>query len=275
MSLFEKRLGQNIQPAESDSDPSNQSRPASVPRATWRTRLSNWAFSSKPADQILNRRAAHLVDMLQMGHHMQRDGVYVDIGSGTGHNSVRIAQVSKGLQARFICIEPVTKPTRRVLRRMAKRTDGLLQFVRAIGNRLPLSDGHADGVSIFFVLHHIPYDLQLDVLEEVRRVLKPGGLIFLWEDTPENSDEYQANEIWDRRLNFESKHEPHYYRRSDEWQALLESYGFDLVDRVYYEDQSKRRNEGLIRHTGLVCRCLSDESQSNVASLADSACLSR
>ena len=127
-----------------------------------------------------------------------------------------------------------------------------MQFVRGIGNQLPLSDHQADGVSLFFVLHHIPYEIQLEVLTEIRRVLKPNGLVFLWEDTPESKSEYAANEVWDRRLNFESKQEPHFYRSGDAWQELWKSNGFLLVDRVYYEDHSRRKREGLIRHTGFV-----------------------
>lgn len=234
-----------------------------APRTSWRTRLTNWAFGFRPADRILKRRAAYLVETLQVAGHIKPGGVYVDVGSGTGHNSVRMAQVARGLRARFICIEPVSKPTRRVLRRVAKRTDRLVQFVRSIGNRLPLPDCHADGASVFFVLHHIPYDIQLDVISEIKRVLKPGGLLFIWEDTPENKAEYVANEVWDRRLNFEPRHEPHYYRSGNDWQRLLEGQGFALVQRVGYEDHSPRKNEGLIRHTGFVMRWETPETASS------------
>lgn len=224
----------------------------SVPRATWRSRLANWAFGLKPADDILKHRAADLVDRLHVVRYLQPGGVYIDIGSGTGHNSIRMASVAKGLKTRFICVEPVTKPTRRVLRRLEKRTDGWVQFVRAVGSLLPLPDRCADGVSVFFVLHHIPYPIQLQVLAEIKRVIKPGGLIFIWEDTPENDREYAANEVWDRRLNFEAKDEAHYYRSGDAWRSLFTELDIEIVDRVYYEDHSRRENEGLIRHTGFV-----------------------
>ncbi len=189
-----------------------------------------------------------------MARHLRPGGLYVDIGSGTGHNSVRMARAAVGLRARFVCVEPVSRPTPRVLRYMRKRTDGGMQFVRALGDRLPLRDGQVDGVSIFFVLHHIPYEIQQRVLDEVRRVLRPGGCLFLWEDTPEDEREFLVNETWDRRLNFEAKSEPHFYRSGDHWAALLTGQGFDQVERAYYEDNSKRRGEGLVRHTGFVMR---------------------
>ncbi len=229
-------------------------RTIATPRPTWRTRLANWAFGLKPADTILEHRAADLVERLHLARYLQPRGVYVDIGSGTGHNSVRMARVARGFQARFVCVEPVGKPTRRVLKRMKKRTDGRVQFVRALGNCLPLPDNHADGVSVFFVLHHIPYPVQLDVLAEIQRVLKPGGLLFVWEDTPNNRAEYASNEIWDRRLNFEPRHEAHYYRSGDQWLSLFSDQGLKVIQTAYYEDHSRRAKEGLIRHTGFVLR---------------------
>lgn len=223
-----------------------------IPEPTWRTRLSNWVFGLKPADRILQRRAVDLVDKLRLVRYLKPRGVYVDVGSGTGHNSAQMAGTAKGLGARFICVEPVSKPTWRVLRSMRHHSDGLVQFIRAVGNRLPLPSQIADGVSIFFVLHHIPYPIQLAVLTEIKRILRPGGRVFIWEDTPENDLEFKANEVWDRRLNFEPRSEAHYYRRGDDWRDLFIEHGFEVVDRVYYEDQSFRKKEGTIRHTGFV-----------------------
>ncbi len=229
-------------------------RPIIAPRPTWRSKASNWFFGLKPADSVLKRRAAGLVDKLEIAEHLQANGTYVDIGSGTGHIPTQIARRAVGLHARFVCIEPVSRPTKRVLHRMRTRTDGHVHFARSIGNRLPLPDGVANGVSAFFVLHHIPYPIQLEVLAEIKRVLVPGGLFFLWEDTPRNEREFLANEVWDRRLNFEPRSEPHFYRSGDDWQKLLTESGFEPVNQAYYEDHSRRRGEGLIRHTGFVSR---------------------
>ena len=223
-----------------------------TPRPTWRTRTSNWVLGLKPADKILRRRAAGLVEKLNLSQQLKPGGLYVDIGSGTGHNSVQMARTARGRAVRFVCVEPVTKPTKRVLRQISKRTDGHLQFIRALGNCLPLPDGVADGVSFFFVIHHIPYAIQLQVFQEVKRVLKPDGMIFLWEDTPENEKEFKANEVWDRRLNFEPKDAIHCYRRADQWQDLLAKNGFEPICRVSNQVHSRRKNEGLIRQAGFV-----------------------
>lgn len=222
------------------------------PRPTVRSRLRHWFFGLSPVHKVLYQRAADLVEKINYDEHLRPDGVHVDVGSGTGHNSCNMARRAGKHNVRFICVDPVGRPTKRVLKHIKRKIKTPIEFVACGGDALPLSDDQAVSASIFFVLHHIPYEIQLDVLREIKRVLKPGGRLFIWEDTPENEEEFLANEIWDRRLNFEPKSEPHFYRSGDDWQALFDEMGFTLVERVYYEEQSKRKKEGRIRHTGFV-----------------------
>ncbi len=215
----------------------------------------SWVFGRvKYADTILNRRAADLVKKLDIAKHLQRDGLYVDIGAGTGHISVQMARAAYGLGARVIGVEPIMKPAKRAVARAKHRTDVPVHFVKGIGNRLPLPDHTADGVSIFFVLHHIPYDIQLAVVREITRVLKPGGLLFIWEDTPENEREYAATEVRDRRLNFESRSEPHYYRSGDQWLTVFAEHGVEMISRSYFESCPATPSRAAVRHTGFVMR---------------------
>ncbi len=238
------------QPTSSDSTQPGATTLA--PQPMLRNRLKLWAFNSSFAHRKLSLRAEELLDRINFADHLVPDGIYVDIGSGTGHNAARMARVGTSHNATILCIEPETKPTRRVLKHIERRSPGRVEFVRALGNEIPRPDDFADGASIFFVLHHIPYEIQLDVLREVARVLKPGGKLFIWEDTPENEAEFLANEVWDRRLNFEPKSEPHFYRSGDAWAELFGELGFTVIARQYYEDHSPRKREGTIRHTGFV-----------------------
>ena len=144
-----------------------------TPYPSWRSRLVNWAFGFKPADTILKRRAVDLVGKLNFDSYVEPSGVYVDIGCGTGHNSVRMARVAR--VGRFVCVEPVAKPTKRVLRSIRKWGIDQIQFVRAVGNRLPLADHQAAGVSLFFVLHHVPYEIQLEVLGRLNASLNQAA----------------------------------------------------------------------------------------------------
>jgi ubiquinone/menaquinone biosynthesis C-methylase UbiE len=55
------------------------------------------------------------------------------------------------------------------------------------GHRLPFGDASFDVVFVAGVLHHIPEDAnRLEVLTEIRRVLKPGGAVYVFEQNPAN-----------------------------------------------------------------------------------------
>ena len=57
------------------------------------------------------------------------------------------------------------------------RSRGFPRVVTGVGAELPFDDETFDLVALFDVIEHIPDDQK--VLEEVRRVLKPGGRIFV------------------------------------------------------------------------------------------------
>jgi ubiquinone/menaquinone biosynthesis C-methylase UbiE len=55
------------------------------------------------------------------------------------------------------------------------------------GHSLPFDDGAFDVVFVAGVLHHVPDDAdRLEILTEVRRVLKPGGAVYVFEQNPAN-----------------------------------------------------------------------------------------
>ena len=58
------------------------------------------------------------------------------------------------------------------------------RFAVADATQLPLSDRSFDGVVISGVLHHLSNETARKVLEEVARVLRPGGRFVVWEDIP-------------------------------------------------------------------------------------------
>jgi len=41
-------------------------------------------------------------------------------------------------------------------------------------------------VTAFHLIEHIPFEAMLELFEEVRRVLRPGGLVMLETPSPEN-----------------------------------------------------------------------------------------
>lgn len=54
------------------------------------------------------------------------------------------------------------------------------------GQRLPFETDTFDVIIICVVMHHVPLGVRAPLLEECRRVLKPGGALFIFEHNPLN-----------------------------------------------------------------------------------------
>jgi ubiquinone/menaquinone biosynthesis C-methylase UbiE len=116
-------------------------------------------------------------------------------------------------------------------------------FQTLYSHYLPFSDGQFDVVLSLMVLHHIS---QVDIsCKELRRVLKPGGLLFLREHDCENEDESRLIDIehslFELVLSSKSKQETieylaNYdaeYRPLKTWTKMLSKAGFKELDLKY------------------------------------------
>lgn len=67
----------------------------------------------------------------------------------------------------------------------ARRVEGL-QCLIFDGVNLPLADGRVDLIFAAGVFHHIPEHRHIPLMREIGRVLRPGGLFFVFEHNPSN-----------------------------------------------------------------------------------------
>jgi len=61
------------------------------------------------------------------------------------------------------------------------------EFILADMTRLPFAEGQFDAVAAFYCITHVPREEHIGLLNEIRRVLKPGGLLVVTmgrRDTP-------------------------------------------------------------------------------------------
>jgi SAM-dependent methyltransferase len=67
-----------------------------------------------------------------------------------------------------------------------ERFGSFAEFVHFNGAEIPFPDGHFELAFLACVLHHIPHEQHPDVMKELYRVLRPGGLLVIFEHNPYN-----------------------------------------------------------------------------------------
>lgn len=178
-----------------------------------------------------------LLEMKALVKHLPKDGMLVDIGTGMG-----IApRFAHKLGARVVTVDslPAAGPSAIENVRMA----GIEGHFCEVGReRIPVESGIADCVFFADVIEHLIHSPK-PVLEEIFRLLKPGGVCI---STTPNACRLTArlkvmmgysnwaniHEYFDRE--FHSGH--HHEYTIDEFKVVFEKTGFDVTEFVLYED---------------------------------------
>lgn len=100
----------------------------------------------------------------------------LDVGCGTGSLALMVA--GAGLGGRVVGLDYAEKMCRLADGKAnGARLNGGVKFVRADSEHLPFASAGFDVVTCSNSFHHYPH--QVDVLSEMRRVLRPGGRLML------------------------------------------------------------------------------------------------
>lgn len=104
----------------------------------------------------------------------------LDFGAGTGAS---IPYVNRHFpEARLTCLDP----SRRSLAVAEQRFGSMARYIHFDGERIPFPDGSFDIAFAMCVFHHIDAANHVALMRELRRVLRPGGLLFIFEHNPWN-----------------------------------------------------------------------------------------
>ena len=104
----------------------------------------------------------------------------LDFGSGNGQS---VPHVRTHLpQAQLTCVDV----SRRSLALAEKRFPSLAQYVYFDGAHIPFPEGHFDIAYAACVFHHIDDAEHVPLLRELRRVIRQGGSLFVFEHNPLN-----------------------------------------------------------------------------------------
>lgn len=117
-----------------------------------------------------------VVDLLRL----EGDETVVDYGAGTGIYTVAVAAAVPN--GKVFAVEALPQLAELLREKITPELADRLCLCETDDNVVPLDDGEADRVVMVDVLHHL-YD-QPEALEEVVRVLRPGGLFVVldWGD---------------------------------------------------------------------------------------------
>ncbi len=213
-------------------------------RVPIKIKILNFLANFKIVDEVFQKRAFDLIENTKIMKYIKNGGVYLDLGAGIGHIAEKIDEYA---DVNIIAIDPMWKPIKNVDKRL-KNKGSNVTFLKSGGDKIPIVDNSLDGVALFFVLHHINFDVQEKLLGEIVRVLKKDCYLFLVEDVPASGDDKERILNWDSRHNFEGKNDEHFYRFDDEWQSLVQKSGFEIIENIYFEDISSKKDEGVIPH---------------------------
>ncbi|MFO0690524.1 MAG: class I SAM-dependent methyltransferase [Myxococcota bacterium] len=135
-----------------------------------------------------------------------RDGQglrFLELGSGTGSATHAVARAFP--RAKITCLDLSFPYTRHARRQLAAYDR--VECVQGDAARLEFADGRFDAVYSVFLFHELPLPVRELVLDEARRVLKPGGF-FGMVDSLQKGDDPEL----DWALDFFPRefHEPYY-----------------------------------------------------------------
>ncbi len=104
----------------------------------------------------------------------------LDFGAGVGYSVPFFARHLPA--ARVTCLDV----SRKSLEVGAAQHGSAAEFTHFDGRTIPFEDGTFDVALASCVFHHIPHDEHVALLTEIRRVLDPGGRLFVFEHNPLN-----------------------------------------------------------------------------------------
>jgi SAM-dependent methyltransferase len=175
----------------------------------------------KPLDRQLLDRFAERVQVI---------GPACDLGCGPG-------QVARYLQERGVRVIGVDLSP--VMVEFARKLNPGIEFTQGDMRSLDIEDGALGGIAAFYSIIHSPRPEVVGILVEMKRVLRPGGLLLLAFHI--GDDILHLDELWGRRVSVDF-----IFFHPEEMKGFLRAAGFqveEVVEREPYpgvEHQSRR-----------------------------------
>jgi SAM-dependent methyltransferase len=144
------------------------------------------AFSGQSHDFFTRVKAEYLIDLLRV---LEKDRntrspaarplEVLDVGCGHGHIHPYLIQSAMRMKLSAIDVAATVVEEARLM-------NPTVDYRSYEGNRLPYNDSSFDAAYTIAVMHHVPPPQWPAFLKEMRRVVRPGGLIVIFEHNPIN-----------------------------------------------------------------------------------------
>jgi ubiquinone/menaquinone biosynthesis C-methylase UbiE len=191
-----------------------------VPAAGWRvfTRFYDPVFALTMRERRFRGEMADRADRA-----VPAGGTLLDVGSGTG--TFAIAFAGRRPDARVVGVDG--DPEILEIAR-GKAGSGAVEWHEALAGELPLEDGSVDVATISMVLHHLMPEQKREALGEMRRVLRPGGLLLVTDWGPPQDPLVSAAFYVSQAVDGFERTADH---RAGRLPSMIAAAGFDPVDR--------------------------------------------
>lgn len=137
-------------------------------------------FAGQSHDFYLRLKAEHLLATLKKDYPGKKPLQILDVGCGHGlmhpfltKQNVRAVEVT-GVDPAATVIEE------------AKKMHKGVKYLANDGNKLPFKNNAFDAAFTVCTMHHVPPAQWQSFMKEMRRVVKPGGKVFVYEHNPYN-----------------------------------------------------------------------------------------
>ncbi|HEY5838620.1 MAG TPA: class I SAM-dependent methyltransferase [Pyrinomonadaceae bacterium] len=159
------------------------------------------------------RKVGRAYDMaLEIARVIPRGSEVLDVGCGNGyiahHLSAMLGRAVRGID-------------------VADSTDAPIDYRQYNGCEFPAPDSSFDAVVFAYVLHHAR-DAH-GMLEEMKRVLRPGGVAIIYEDIPATA--WDRFICWTHDLKWRKRTGACTFRNEDDWRELFTQFDFQVVNQ--------------------------------------------
>ena len=140
------------------------------------------AFSGQSHDFFTRVKADYIIELLQeFGKNRATTSPLDVLDIGCGHGHIHPYLVQSNVQMNLSAVDVATSVVEE-----ARLMNPSVDYKSYEGERLPYDDASFDTAYTIAVMHHVPPAQWPAFLQEMRRVVRPGGLIAIFEHNPIN-----------------------------------------------------------------------------------------